>query len=143
MKELRKQHIFSRWMWHCYHIEYKKHGLPYSYLLLFLHEDNHFFDLTTIDNIICAKFPSDEADPELLSIITAAMVNGHVVLRTQTIRACHDEQGKRVNAINVPLRLFNMEPPCKLMVSRCTKDTRVLVMGLLYDYPQTAILRQP
>jgi hypothetical protein len=100
-------------MGHCHHIKYQKRGLSYSHLLLFLHEDNHFLGLVTIDNIVCAKFPSDEADPELLSIITADMVDGHVVLRTKAICACHAEQGRRLNAINISLRLFTMKPSCK------------------------------
>ncbi len=41
-----------------------------------MHEDDHFLDPATIDKIICAEFPSREADPELHSIITAAMVHG-------------------------------------------------------------------
>jgi hypothetical protein len=76
LEDLRKHHIFGRWMGHCYRIEYQKHGLPHSHMLLFLYKDNHFLDLATIDKIICTEFPSREADPELHSIITAVMVHG-------------------------------------------------------------------
>jgi hypothetical protein len=62
-------------MGHCYRIEYQKRGLPQSHLLLFLHKDDHLLDPATIDEIICAKFPRRQADPELHSIITAAMVH--------------------------------------------------------------------
>jgi hypothetical protein len=64
-----------RWMRHCYRIEYQKHGLLLSHLLLFSNEDNHFLCLTTIDKIICFEFLSQEANPELYSIITATIVH--------------------------------------------------------------------
>ncbi len=76
LDNLRKHHIFSRHMRHCYCIDYQKRGLPHSHLLLFLHEDYHFLDPATIDKIISAEFPSGEADPELYIIITVAMVHG-------------------------------------------------------------------
>ncbi len=63
-------------MGHCYHIEYQKRGLPHSHLLMFLHEDDHFLNPATIDEIIYAVFQGREADLELHSIITAAMVHG-------------------------------------------------------------------
>jgi hypothetical protein len=46
-QDLRKHHIFSRWMGHCNRIEYLNRGLPHSHLLLFLHMDDHFLDLAT------------------------------------------------------------------------------------------------
>jgi hypothetical protein len=76
LNDLRKHHIFGHWIGHCYLIEYQKHDLPHSYLLFFLHEDDHFFDPATIDEIICAEFLSREVDPELHDIITTAMMHG-------------------------------------------------------------------
>jgi hypothetical protein len=76
LEDLRKHHIFGRWMGHCYRIEYKKRAMSHFHLLQFLHADDHFLNPATIDKIICAKFPSHKADPELHSIITAAMVHG-------------------------------------------------------------------
>jgi hypothetical protein len=57
-------------MGHSYCIEYHNRDLPYLHLLLFLHKDNHFPDLLTIEKSV------GEADLELLSIIIAAMVHG-------------------------------------------------------------------
>jgi hypothetical protein len=76
MADLHKHHIFGHHMGHCYRIEYQKRGLPHSHLLLFLHDNDHFLDPATIDEIICVEFPSRKDDPELHSIITAAMVHG-------------------------------------------------------------------
>ncbi len=76
LDDLKKHNIFGRYMGLCYRIKYQKRGLPHAHLLLFLHEDDHFLDPATIDQIISAEFPDKEADPELHHIITSAMVHG-------------------------------------------------------------------
>ncbi len=63
-------------MAHSYKPEYQKQGLPHVHLLLFLHEHHSYLDLTTIDEIISAKFPDKDDELELYEIISGAMVHG-------------------------------------------------------------------
>jgi hypothetical protein len=53
-----KRHIFGHHIKHYYRIEYEKHGLSNTHLLLLLQIDDHILDPATIVEIICAKFSS-------------------------------------------------------------------------------------
>ena len=57
-------------------IEFQKRGLPHVHLLLFLHPDNKHPTSDEIDQIISAKIPSKEDDPELYRLLQNHMVHG-------------------------------------------------------------------
>ncbi|KAL2985527.1 hypothetical protein AAZX31_12G156900 [Glycine max] len=56
--------------------KFKKRGLPYVHLLLFLHPDNKYPSPNEIDQIISAEIPSQEDDPELYTLVQNHMVHG-------------------------------------------------------------------
>ncbi len=109
MEDIRKHHMFWRHMGHCYRIMYQKRGQPHSHLLLILYKDIHFLDPATIHEIICAKFPSREVDPELHRIIAAAIVHGHCGDEDPDYPCMTQQMGKNVRCSKGYPKTMNME----------------------------------
>ena len=72
--------MFGQYAGSVYTIEYQKRGLPHMHLLLFWHLEDRmrFRNVESIDQIICAEFPSAEDDPDgkLFDIVSSTMVHG-------------------------------------------------------------------
>jgi hypothetical protein len=62
--DIRHLQIFGRYAGHVYTIDYQKHGLPHSHMLLFLHSDDRLLNFTTeyVDRAIRAEIPTKGMD---------------------------------------------------------------------------------
>ncbi|KAH0614326.1 uncharacterized protein H6S33_006212 [Morchella sextelata] len=78
LQEIKRKHIFGRYLGSVWTIEYQKRGLPHMHLLIFLHPDDRFLTAERIDEIVCAELPDPATDPtgELNAIIRSCMVHG-------------------------------------------------------------------
>jgi len=61
--QLRKDQIFGKFLGMVWTIEYQKRGQPHMHFLLFLRSEDRFLTPERIDEIVCAKLPSQEQDP--------------------------------------------------------------------------------
>ncbi len=87
MEDLRKNHIFGRHMGHCYRIEYQKHGLPHSHLLLFSMKMTTFSTLQLLTRSFVPNFPIDKQILSCTASLQQPWYMVLVVMRTQTAHA--------------------------------------------------------
>ncbi|XP_062114291.1 uncharacterized protein LOC133825350 [Humulus lupulus] len=95
MHDLKKEQPFGKIIACLYIIEFQKRGLPHAHILLFLHSTLKNPSADHIDNIISAKIPNINVDPDGYNVINKYMI--------------HEPCGK-----------LNSNSPC-MMQDMCTK----------------------
>ena len=75
---IKTENIFGRFSENIYSIEYQKQDFSYMHLLIFLHLTDQLIEASQIDEVICAKLPTAETDPngELIRIVISVMLYG-------------------------------------------------------------------
>jgi len=59
-----------------YTIEFQKHGLPHTHILVFLKSKYRCVKAEQIDKIISVEIPDKDVEPELFNIVTSLMIHG-------------------------------------------------------------------
>ncbi|GJR15905.1 DNA helicase PIF1, ATP-dependent [Tanacetum coccineum] len=75
MKDLNDGRMFGRVKGAVYTIEFKKRGLPYYHILLWLETEDKITTTTKIDKYISAEISNKDEDPDLYQIVTEHMMH--------------------------------------------------------------------
>ncbi|MCH92436.1 helicase-like protein [Trifolium medium] len=76
IKDIKEGEIFGKVKAVVYTIEFQKHGLPHSHILIFLHPEFRCRTANDIDRIISAEIPDKSLDPVLFQIVSTLMIHG-------------------------------------------------------------------
>ena len=74
---IKSEYIIARFRGDMYTIKYEKRSLPHMHLLIFLYLADQFLEASQINEVIYAKLPNAETDPngELTRIVTLAILH--------------------------------------------------------------------
>lgn len=76
LNDVTKRNVLGVVVAHLHVIEFQKHELPHSHILLFLHNNDKYRDGEAIDRVVCAEIPDPHLQPQLRRIVSTCMIHG-------------------------------------------------------------------
>lgn len=76
LRDLTERHVLGQVVAYSLAIEFQKRGLPHAHVLLILREEDKFFDVRRIDNVISAEIPDRIQNPLLYDLVGRFMIHG-------------------------------------------------------------------
>lgn len=102
LEDIWKGQVFGKVLGGCHVVEFQKRGLPHAHILIILEPRAHPTTVEQVDNIVSARLPDQEAEPELWETVTTCLLHAPCG-RAHPDRPCmRDVNGRRVCRFRYP-----------------------------------------